>query len=936
MKSVLKPGLLLATLLLVSSLLRAEPDLQAFSIQSQALDKALFEFSRQSKLQVFFASKLTEHIRTSALEGEYLPAEALQILLVDTGLEYRFSDLHTIVLYRVDATEIVESFVLPQEEVFVIGSYIRRDKQLHSLSPITTIEYSDILAQGNVELPELLNNLPFSSGAEVQVNNLDQPLTAGTGAINLRNLGLSATMVLLDGFRQTNAAVATTEGETFVDLNTLLPVIMIDRIEVLRDGASATYGSDAVAGVINIIPRHEFRGLLLEGRYQATGKSDQMDGRVSALYGIELGDGAAHFVTSMSYLQRERLATSDRSFTDHTVISSLGQPGTYLGDSGFTRDPQCGIGGGSVSLESEFCQFDASQYFDLIPEEERWQWYSHLKYRLAENSQLDASFSWNKTDVWVMASPSFPFSISLPTVPVDNPGNIFGEPVLFYGRVRGEDFGASRSQSRYQHGFLSLGIITDFEDFSLTSKFSYSRNTVRYGRVDTVGERLQAALNGEAEGFGGQFWNPLYQAENNTELESSFFQDWGMHGKTELFTADMIASTDWFELGAYQYAFALGASIRTETLSNSFAQVYNDRQLLALGGGPDFSSRRNIAAGFGELHLILKEGLELQFAARYENYAREVDALSPKVALRWQLAPHSSIRASYSRAFRAPSLYQVSASQSVPLAISDDLIPGTPIFTNVITVGSSELDPERAGVFNVGMTMGEFEDIKLNVDIWYYDYQDIILKESAQEILERAEEGESEALAKVIRNPQSGRIIQINADFINAASVETGGIDMDLHYEWELGRSVMVAGTAWTWTHRFDISEKHGSPVYDGVGRRNVTTPAARTLPEWKGNAWLKWSKNSYQADLRLNYIDGYSDDGNNDAKVNSYTTLDLNFRINAPLGFKGSVFTMGLLNIFDEPPPFDDTFLGYDAKTHDPRGRLWYLQLGYKFCCVE
>lgn len=922
-------ALLLATLL-ASTFVSAAPITHTFAIRAQALDKALFEFSRQSGLQVFFASDLGDNIQAPALEGEFSIELALQALLVNTQLDYRFSDPKTLVLYRKTAPKPVEELESPWEEVIVTGSHIRHARQMHSPSPITVLERSALMSQGNIELPQILQDLPFNSGAEVQVHNLDQPLTAGTGAINLRNLGLGATMVLLNGHRQTNAAVATTEGETFVDLNSLLPMVMIERIEILRDGASATYGSDAVAGVINIIPRNEFDGFSVEGRYQATGKNDQTESRISAIYGLEFAQGRAHVVTALSFLERDRLASSDRAFTEGTVISSFGQPGTFLGQAGFVRDPACGVGGGVISPSSEFCQLDVSGFFDLVPEEKRWQWYSHLDFQLSSSSQLSASVSWNDADVWVTASPSFPFATDLPEVPVDNPGNIFGEPVLFYGRVRGENHGASRSLSTYRHTFAALDLTTDFELFSITSNVTYSQSNVRYGRADTVRDRLQSALNGEGGNSGDQYWNPLYEAKNDKVLENSLFSDWGMRGETELYTMDLVASTDWHALGDYRYAFALGGHFRRETLSNSFAQVYNDKQLLALGGGPDFSSQRDIAAGFGEFHLALSEELELQLAARYENYDRDFDALSPKVALRWQVAPHSSVRASYSRAFRAPSLFQASASQSTTRAISDDLIPGTPIFTNVITEGSSELDPEKADVFNVGMTVEALTKLQMDIDLWYYDYRDIIVKESAQGILERAASGDLDALGKIIRDPQTGHIVQINADFINAASVQTAGIDWGLHYQWNHEVGLFTLGTGWTWTRRFDIREMPGTPERDGVSSRNVTTPAARSLPEWKGNAWFNWRQDRQQANVRVNYIDSYRDDGNGNTLVNSHTTIDLQYRLQAPLGLENVDIALGLLNAFDEAPPIVDTFLGYDAKTHDPRGQLWYLQLSY------
>ena len=193
------------------------------------------------------------------------------------------------------------------EEVIVTGSFIK-GAATDAPSPVSVINRENLLQQGSPSTIDIVANLPFSSGTENQTNQFASGNTAGTANINLRGLGLSRTLVLMNGRRMVTAAAQANDGSAFVDINTI-PALAINRIEVLKDGAAATYGSDAVAGVANFNTRHNFVGVEISGSYQDIDGSDG-DYDLGGIWGIE-GD-RFNLVTSVGYRARTELPNTER------------------------------------------------------------------------------------------------------------------------------------------------------------------------------------------------------------------------------------------------------------------------------------------------------------------------------------------------------------------------------------------------------------------------------------------------------------------------------------------------------------------------------------------------------------------------------------------------------------------------------------------------
>lgn len=202
------------------------------------------------------------------------------------------------------------------EEVIITGSYIR-GTPLDAPSPVTTVDRASIEAQGAAQIWDVIKNLEINSGSFTNEGAGEGAALSGTANVNLRNLGENSTLTLVNGRRQVSAATTTRSGGEFVDINTI-PLVMVERVEVLTDGGSALYGSDAVAGVVNVIMRTEFEGLELYGDVQALdAATSQQDRTGSIIWGW--GDDKNHFVLSAEKFERDPVLVEYGNFYDENV-----------------------------------------------------------------------------------------------------------------------------------------------------------------------------------------------------------------------------------------------------------------------------------------------------------------------------------------------------------------------------------------------------------------------------------------------------------------------------------------------------------------------------------------------------------------------------------------------------------------------------------------
>ena len=891
------------------------------------------------------------------------------------------------------------------DEIIVTGSYIRRPTQADSPVPLSTITQEDLIALGVNEISDVIERLTINTGSQNNPDAFTQNFTTGTSNVNLRGLGVSSTLVMVNGRRQTQSAAATDRGENFVDTSSLPPMIAFDRIEVLKDGATALYGSEAVAGVVNFITRSDFVGFDLQLEFQGVDGFSQEDTQISGLYGI--GNDTTHFLAAVSILDRDPLTTNDRRLSGPTDdLSQAGNPGSFLVPSlpgnpvyglvwtaafdgnlngvADALEPRLGlppVPGASLPVFADpdctniaaqdpkvvpditasvpspvgniplgLCQFDFGQFYTLVPEEERVSAYLELTHdfsdRLAGRLELHVANNEARRN----NSPSFPFA-AFPEVSATHPDNPYGTDVNFIGRVIGAGGTVAQSIHDSDTWRFAASLTGDINTaWSWELGLQESRNDIFVGASDVLVDRFDSAILGlggpncdpttGSAGVGNcAYFNPFGSALTNTGTSNSpaLLDDllgfMSYEAQSELLTLDGILTGEFGELSAGPLGAAFGLQIRQDELNYDYNDEANRDNFLFLVGNPDFGNDRDVTALFMELALPLSETVDVQLAARYEDYGDDVDSADPKVSLLWRPSDSVSVRSSYGTSFRAPSLFQADGTQTSLAELIDPNV-GIPQFFPVRAQPNPSgtlLQPEQADIFNLGVSWFITENLELGLDYWSFDYTDVIIQQSPQALLDVAAAGDAQALSQVIRDPISGLLLRIDSFYDNASSLETDGFDLSITYDIDAGSAGNFRlGAEATTVSSYDAVDPQAGRI-DGAGKRNFRN-FATSVPELRASAFLNWQRGSHGANLYVNHIDSYVDDEDGAlAPIDSYLSVDAqyNFRFQRE---RGPTISVGAINLFDEDPPRVATNGGYDSKVHDPRGRLFYAKASFSF----
>lgn len=848
------------------------------------------------------------------------------------------------------------------EDVVVTGSLIRQSSQS---SPTDVVTLDAIDQRGISNASELVKLLPANSGSEAQVDQLNQTTTTGTAQFNLRNLGLGSTLVLLNGRRHTLSAAVSGDGSTFVDINSLAPLIALSRIEVVKDGGAATYGSDAVAGVVNFITRKAVDRPEITAKYLFLDGSNEVD--IQGIIGHEVAGG--DLVVAASYFSRSTLDTDERSFSRASTfgypawhsVSSYGQPGSYFRPStnSFAPDPDCANPVFTHSYQNSpadtFCRFDFSEFYDLAPEEDREQIFASWTGSVAPNINLNLEAAYSHSYSIGQSSPSFPILAVSPIVPASHPDNPFGEDVRFRGRLLGEEYGATRAVFEYDTYRLAAGLDGAFGfGWTWAVNAGFSQQNSLLDKPDALATKLQQALNGlggagcdPATGTPGVgpcvYYNPFGSARlgtgtpNSRELIDSLLGYTGLHGEANLFTIDAVTSGDLLTWRGGVIAGALGVQYRRSRFAHDWSDLMNAGELITLGETPDFEGTQETSSVFGELQIPFGEDLQVQASGRYEKYGEGFDNFSPKVSVLYRPVDMLSLRASYGKAFRAPSIFQQHAVQSAQPSVSDN---GTFIFVQTQTFGSETLEPEESTNYNIGATLRPLPGLEFGVDFYGFKYDNLIVKENPQPIINQAA---ADTLAGLTGTPAqnaltrdaTGALTGVRLNFINASSVETDGVDVTARYSLETAWGDFSADAAWTHVNSYDIQFAPGGPTINGAGSVNFNN-LGRSLPVDRVEAGVTWERGPHQVVALAHYVSGYTNDrtGITETEIDSQTTFDLQYNVSID-GLVGSAptrFSLGVINVADEDPPVVQLNLGFDPIVHDPRGRVFYLSVNQAF----
>ena len=896
-----------------------------------------------------------------------------------------------------------------EDEVIVTGSFIKRKSQADLASPLTVVGAADVDAIGAQNIADITQTLTVNTGSQNNPDAFTQNATTGTSNINLRGLGLQSTLVLLNGKRNPLNAVQTNDGISFVDTNSLIPLIALQRQEILLDGASALYGSDAVAGVANFITKDNVDGFEASFDFQThtpSGQS-QRDLRFEGLYGKTFDRGS--FLIAGSYVDRTPLTTEERRlsvpFGLNQDVSSLGNPGAFflVGvddpanplnglDGAPIIDPTgCDdLGGNSLALgpavpgvgQVGLCQFDFGDFFNLVPDEQRINLYGQVDYDITDNISFSLDGSYTTFDAVRGNSPTFPF-LQPAVIGGGASTNLFAaglgfpQPIAFFGRAIGNGGEVSPGEFESDTYRFSVGLSGDnfLNNGSWDISYTRGQNDSIVATEDTVTSRFQCALNGiqgtptpnpstggltDCSSFTGVadadiptgIFNPFSTsfnvAPNSQEILDFIIDTQVLDSRSTLDVVDAVFTSDLYQAPAGPISAALGFQYRRDEQTRDFDDISNEDQFGFVIGGNDFNGTTDVFAAFGELAVPVNNWIDLQLALRYENFGGNVgDTVDPKFAILARPAEWISLRGSYSTSFRAPTTFQ-QIGESTTLNQVVDPNGGT-AFAAVRAIGSEELEPESSRAFNGGFTFEPGDGFTISVDYFDFAFEDAISIDEFQPLVNanssdtRTFVGGIATTPCVIENtvvcragnPDTGTITQVNTTFINAAAIDTSGVDVNVKWVKDLGGFGVVTPTfTGTLITNYDIQVEEGGAVINGLGSRNFLTLGDPT-PEIRANIGVNWAKDNHNFNFFARRIGSVDDDQNPGAEVESQTRFDLRYAYDLG-GFSefvnNAIVSVGVINLTDELPPFVATNGGFESRISDPRGRLVNIGLDVKF----
>ena len=952
-------------------------DARAFNIPPGSLRDALNLFATQSDQQIFFSADMVAGRRSEGLHGRLAPADALNTLLRGSGLSWSETRPGVIYIQRqARAAAAAADVVSEVEDVIVTGTLLRSAGA--QASPVVTLDRDALDRLGFATVAEALTDLPQNytgSGTPAALLSYADPAgsnsVAATG-VNLRGLGPDATLVLVNGRRMASTG---SRGE-FADVSAL-PSAAIERVDVLLDGASALYGSDAVAGVVNVIMRRSFDGQETRVRFGAASGGAE-DFTVSQLAGRSWSTGSAF--ASWEYQHVNPLGSGDRPYTADGDLRPFGgsdrravyaSPGNILaysaaqggyvsayairpGSAGYARTT-ADFAAGQANLQSQLLGVD------LLPETERQSVYGRIRQSLGDRLDLSADLRFSRRHY------GFDNAATLTIFQVTAANPFFVSPSGAASQLIGYSFYRDLGTSRQDGSSRSLGVTAGgtydlSRGWSLDGYLAIAEErgeSLTTGLVNSVflNEALGNTADNPATAYTASrdgYFNPYGAGQANTAAVLDFISG-GLAGsvnRSRAQSANLLLDGTPFQLPGGDLAVAIGLQARKETFDTrltSFTGSATPRSIVSP------SADRTITALFAEARLPLVgpdnarpgvQRLELSIAGRIEDYSDFGQTSNPKVGLVWSPTADLTVKASWGTSFRAPALPQLyDATQAAPTFVSK--ADGTSVLSLYRYGGNSDLDPETAETWTAGFDYAP--DNGLRVDFSYFDTA--FTNRIAQPVNENLSGALTDpALAPFVQviNPATsaadlalirayvddpaygyGSLFPANsygaildARWVNASEVAVRGLDLQLSWPLDLGGETVV----------LDAS---GSYLFDYETKLTPTAASNSVLGQvgypvrLRSRAGATWTRGAISTGLHWNHVAAYEDALGR--TIDAWNTADLQLTWSPTAAWLKDVRLLATVqNLFDADPPFYDApaGLGFDAGQADLLGRVASLQL--------
>lgn len=939
-------------------------------IPSQSLQDALIELGKQAQISVIFPSNLTDSsaTKTQNISGHYSPIDALELLIAGRDLEWTSFNSRVVSLKKKlsDEKNNSRNTTTPIEEVVVIGQQVTgsriRRLDYEGAAPVDIITEEEIAARGVQTISDYLKFIPAVSGnsTSTAVSNGGD----GTATITLRGLPASSTLVLINGRRTANSGLA---GNS-VDLNSI-PLVAVERIEVLKDGASAIYGSDAIAGVVNIILKRSAPDVFFDQYYGETSRKDQETINSNFLAGFAVND--TDFMISASHFDQEAIFSRDREVSQNADGRAQGGVDLRSSATPLSRiqipNDEVVILRGSEFDGSDPLHFRTATSEDLYNYREATSSFSPSKrsamtlsavHMLNEFTDVVLQLGLTKTETVVTLAPE-PLFTAFEEQPIiisaNQIYNPFGEDIIDVRR-RLIELGPREQTSNEEAQRINVQIESSYDFFHWDAAINFSKTVAKKHTRGIINkDRLQNALSDDCDILiNCEPLNLFGPTGSITEAQVDYIRnEKKVKGSSQLTEFLLNTSTqiyDWLEA---PIGVAAGLSVREEV-----AKLDSDSESITGAFFENSDESRRVSEIYFETSIpIIKNRpfayqLDIDIASRYSKYSDFGDTNNPKYGIRYRPYKNLLFRNTYSKGFRAPSLDQLYQTESFSYDLLSDpcsmienvgVLPGCTQLSDstrnqflTITGGNESLLPERSTSKTLGVvwTPQAIQRLSVSLDWFQIDLKDVI-DARPQFILDQ----NAEYLlfpSQVMRDAQ-GNIITVYAKNINVGSLSVAGLDSTIRYRLpSMSWGDLMFSFNSSYMHSYHQQPDANSPTQDIAGNFvDFASDGQGAIPKWKINTGLSWSYQFLKINYNINYIDSLTEDipdstieRNIDHWITHSVQLDL-----YPKNIERVNFSIGIDNIFDSEPPFAASAFNdnFDQRTYEIKGRSWYFRFGLK-----
>jgi iron complex outermembrane receptor protein len=830
------------------------------------------------------------------------------------------------------------------ERIEVTGSRIKRTDMEGAL-PVSTIDRADIDMSGQISVSDLLRGTTFNStGSQRPTSGSSQQ---GVSTINLRGLGADRTLILVDGRRLPKSP----SSGAVQDLNTI-PIGAVERVEILSDGASALYGSDAMGGVVNIITRKDFNGAELTVGAGTPSVPQEGGDRENGSFTFGSSSGTTSLLGGVSWNSQDIVFERHYPWT-LTGASRFGNNWEDIKSGALSGIPNGCDEPGFVKNANGTCGYNFNAVNATEASTKNKSLFIKANHQINDEWSIYLNSSAAKTDSFGRYAP-VPDAFQISKDSVNNPTN---PNAWFYDaknpkRVayNAATMGAQRDVI-LNHRFAALGprdgyTTNDSTDFLAGSSAQLEGVDIDFGVRRTTSKSYDIGYNYVVRNTAQMYlengtYNIQEPSKNSADILGAMTATIARVSTSDQDEAYANASFDMFEVAAGMVQGVFGAEYRKEDFSDRYDSLSENGQI---GGsaGNSAGGDRSIKSAFFESLVPVLDNLELSFAGRYDKYSDYGSDFAPKVSTKWIPMEDMVVRASWGQGFRAPTLDILTAKTTYAAANVTDkptcsLIGADTCQVDTYIQSNPNLQSEQSDQYSFGWAWQPMDWINFSVDYWNIKIENKITYFSPGTLIARIQANDPVPAGLGIIRKQNGAIDRVNAGYGNEGVINSDGVDINVQTNFDFGDF-----------GRLNQNLQIGRTLnLDEGGRNFVRDPA---IPAHRVTLQNIYSYGDFDFGYNLNLIGnqfrcGFGTASTANATRNgcgtsagaprsgnwgTYVTHDMQVTYSTP--WQGKV-TVGALNMFEKLPslrPYDNQQYNYDL--YDGWGRVAYVRYSQSF----